>query len=127
MKRFLRRWSCALLLVSFAGAPATASAQASLPPYLELRVPKPPTVANTEGGVVLAYELHVTNFGGQPLTLKRVDVLGTDVGAPLFSLSDSALLQSVARPGLQVPAAERTRIAAGTRAVVYVWVPLGTA
>ena len=51
--------------------PAPMLAQAiSFPPFLELRVPKPPTVATAENGSFLAYEVHVTNFVPQPVTLK---------------------------------------------------------
>jgi hypothetical protein len=98
---------------------------ALLPPPLELRVPKPPTIGTGVDGAFLAYELHVTNFGGQPLTLRAVEVLGADPArGALFTLSDSTLGQSIARPGVTLPAAERQRIAGGMRAVVYVWMPM---
>jgi murein DD-endopeptidase MepM/ murein hydrolase activator NlpD len=98
---------------------------AQLPPPLELRVPKPPTVATGENGSFIAYELHVTNLGMQAVTLKSVEVLTANPGGPvLFTLADSALARSIARPGVQVPATERTRIAGGLRAVVYLWVPV---
>ena len=55
--------------------PSSANAQgAALPPFLELRVPKPPTIASGDGGAFLAFEMHVTNFATQPMTLKRVEV-----------------------------------------------------
>jgi murein DD-endopeptidase len=108
------------------GAGSTLRAQgASLPPALELRVPKAPTIGTGVNGSFLAYELHVTNFGQQPVTLKSVDVVSADSGGPvLFTLADSALTQSIARPGTTLPAAERTRIAGGMRAVVFVWLPV---
>jgi murein DD-endopeptidase len=88
-------------------------------------VPKPPTVATGQDGSFLAYELHVTNFGAQLLTLKRVEVAGTEGGrAILLALSDSALTRAVTRPGTAMPAAERTRLAGGARAVVFLWVPV---
>ena len=106
-------------------AVGTASAQATLPPLLELRVPKAPTLGSTETGSIIAYELHVTNFSPQAMTLKGVDVLsGSKDGNVLFTLADSMLTASISRPGLSVPAAERTKIAGGTRAVVFVWMPL---
>ena len=74
----------------------------AFPPFLELRVPKPPTVAASESGSFLAYELHVTNFASQTVTLKQVEVAtaGAD-GARhvLFTLGDSALTRSISRPG----------------------------
>jgi murein DD-endopeptidase len=116
----------ASLLLVAAGAHGTLHAQgASLPPALELRVPKPPTVGVGANGSFLTYELHVTNFGQQPMTLRGVDVVTADSAhRVLLTLTDSTLLQSIARPGVTLPAAERQRIAGGARAVVFMWVPL---
>jgi murein DD-endopeptidase len=116
-----------LIAVSLAALawPAALFAQgAQLPPPLELRVPKPPTVGNGENGSFIAYELHVTNLGMQPVTLKTIDVLtGNPDRSVLFTLADSTLAQSIARPGVQLPPPERSKIAGGMRAVVYLWVP----
>ena len=102
-----------------------ASAQATLPPPLELRVPKPPAMGTSENGSFLAYELHVTNFSAQPMTLRRVEVLSDgDNRRVIFTLTDSGLTQSIARPGPAMPAAQRTNIDGGMRAVVYMWVPV---
>jgi murein DD-endopeptidase MepM/ murein hydrolase activator NlpD len=126
--RTITPWRSTLLAVLFAAVawPALLVAQgAQLPPPLELRVPKPPTVGNGENGSFVAYELHVTNFGMQPLTLKNVEVLsGNPDHAVLFTLADSTLAQSIARPGVQLPVPERSKIAGGMRAVVYLWVPV---
>ena len=107
-------------------ARATVAQGPSLPPFLELRVPKPPTVATVEGGSFLAYELHVTNFMAQQITLKKLDVVtaGADHRV-LLSLGDSALMRAVARPGMApAGATERLKLAGGTRGVVFVWVPV---
>src|SRR5260221_5477567 len=73
----------------------------------------------------MVYELYVTNFSSQPTTLKSVEVLtGDDERRVLFTLSDSALTQNMARPGAAVPAAERAKIAGGLRALVFLWGPL---
>src|SRR4029077_1363683 len=45
-------------------------------------------------------------------------------GAPLTTLSDSALLRSLARPGARIPTAERAHVAPGMRVAVYMWVPV---
>src|SRR6476661_2566915 len=59
------------------GAPAAfAQSSISFPPFLEMRIPKPPTVAASEKGPFLAYEVHVTNFTPQPVTLKKLEVAG---------------------------------------------------
>jgi biotin carboxyl carrier protein len=107
--------------------PTLRAQQVSFPPALEVRVPKPPTVMHGGGQTVLPYELHITNFTNQPITLQKIEVFGADVvgngqptlassSAPLFTLADSALLRSVARPGTRMPPAERVH--------VYMWVPV---
>jgi hypothetical protein len=107
--------------------PTPAVAQAiSFPPFLELRVPKAPTVATAENGSFLAYEVHVTNFVPQPITLKKLDVMtASSDHHVLLSLTDSALIRAVTRPGM-APAGglERLKVNGGTRAVLFVWVPL---
>jgi hypothetical protein len=118
-----RRWTLALLAVVFATVPASAQL-ASFPPALEVRVPKSPTVAHGGGQTVLPYELHVTNFMGQPVRLQRIDVLNADNGATLLSMADSTLQRAAARPGTRIPPAERLHVGPGLRAVVYMWVPV---
>ena len=118
-------WRFGMLLAAGSAAVPPAAAQAILPPALELRVPKAPTLATAPGEAFLAYELHVTNFAGQPMTLKRVEVVGAgNPASVLFALSDSALLRSTARPGQTIPLADRTKLSGGSRAVVYLWVPV---
>jgi len=123
------------LLVLAALAPALHAQPASFPPALEARVPKPPTVVHGGGQTILPYELHITNFTNQPITLQKVEVLSADAGgggqptlassgASLLTLADSALARSLARPGTRIPAAERAHLAPGLRAVVYLWIPV---
>jgi hypothetical protein len=71
------------------------------PPPLELRIPKPPTVAIGENGPFLTYEVHVTSFIRQPIRLKKLEVFdaGTDHRL-LLSLVDSVLMRAVERPGM---------------------------
>jgi hypothetical protein len=112
-----------MLVLMPAGSAGVLTAQ--LPPSVELRVPKPPTVGAGEDGSFIAYEVHVTNLGTAPLTLTRVEVTAGDAARRVIhTLSDSLLAQSVARPGVPAPAAERLRIGGGLRAVVYVWAPV---
>lgn len=99
-------------------------AQAVLPPFLELRVPKPPTVAAGGGEAFLAYELHVTNFAPQTMTLTKVEVTTGETRRVLVAITDSALRRNLSRPGMNVPPAERAAIASGSRAVVWLWVPV---
>ena len=119
------RW---LFLAIAGAAPSAAAGQGTaLPPFLELRVPKPPTVATGDGGSFLAFELHVTNFATQTMTLKRVEIAAAGSGGArnvLQAISDSALARSLSRPGTNTPAAERARLPGGARAVVWLWVPV---
>jgi hypothetical protein len=106
-------------------ATSAAALGAQLPPFLEMRVPKPPTVATGENGSFLAYEIHVTNFMGQPATLKRVEVLSATDKRVLVSFSDSSLIRAIARPGLPTTqGADKLKLAPGTRAVAFLWVPI---
>ena len=109
-------------------APSPASAQGTaLPPFLELAIPKSPTVAAGDGAAFLAYELHLTNFAQQTMTLKRVEVAaagGNGARQLLITVADSALTRSLTRPGTSTPPAERARLAGGARAVVWLWVPV---
>ena len=108
------------------GTPITAGSQPRLPPAIELRVPKPPTVATGDGISFLAYELHLTNFAAANLMLRRIDVLRAGDGQVLLTLEDSALARALSRPGVAPapPAMERARIGGGLRAVAFLWGPV---
>ncbi len=98
---------------------------AQIAPSIEFRVPEPPTVANSDAGAFLSYELHVTNLTANPMTLKRVEVLDAAPGGSVVAdLADSALARALARPGINMPAAERAQIGPGLRAYVYLWIPV---
>ncbi|MEN3336543.1 MAG: hypothetical protein V7647_219 [Acidobacteriota bacterium] len=124
MRSRIMSLAVALLAVG-AGASTGAAQGAQLPPSLELRVPKPPTLGYGNGASFLTYELHLTNLGVQTLTLKSVEVLSAEgARSALLTLSDSVLRQSIGRPGVTIPAAERLTLGGGLRAVVFMWVPL---
>jgi murein DD-endopeptidase len=110
--------------VASIAAPTAARAQARIPPSIEFRVPKPPTVAVSDSGAFVAYELHVTNLTSTPMTLRRVEVIDDASRATVMSLADSALLRVIVRPAPPIPAAQRARIGAGLRAYVYLWIPV---
>jgi murein DD-endopeptidase len=110
------------------GAFSAGSSRAQqLPPSIEFRVPKPPTVAIASTGGFVAYELHVTNLLATPFTLTRVEVLDGGSGRAIHTIADSTLLRDINRPGQTMPPAERSRIGGGLRAVVYVWAPVDAA
>lgn len=119
----MKRSFAAALLVLLAAA-GTAAAQ--IPPSVSFVSPKPPTVAVTDSGAFLVYELHVTNLTAAPLTLRKVEVLtvgGARPGTVALTLADSALVRATARVGPAVPVADRMRIGGGLLAYVYLWVP----
>lgn len=118
--------SCAAGVIALSPA---SRAGAQIPPSIEFRVPKPPTVAVSDSGAFLAYELHVTNLAANPMALKRVDVLDAERGDNVvFSLADSALFRAVARPAPSLPPgtplADRAQVGPGLRAYVYLWMPV---
>jgi hypothetical protein len=125
----VRRIRAGLALV-FATASATpASAQlVQLPPSIEFRVPKPPTLARGADGAFLAWELHITNLTPGAVSLRSVEVLdAAGPPRPLAVLQDSALLRILARPGTPLGPEGRARIEGGLRAVVYFWLPVDAA
>jgi hypothetical protein len=103
------------------------AAQAQIPPSVELRVAKAPTLATGDSIPFLAYELHISNLTGIPLTIRRVDVVDdANRGRVLHTLQDSTLLPVLSRSlGPPIPPALRATIGGGLRAVVYLWIPLG--
>lgn len=120
-----RALAIAGLVLALCAAPAASlHAQARIPPSVEMRVPKPPTVAVGSDGAFLTYELHITNLTPGALRLERVDVVDAADSATVASVSDSILQRALNRPGPRVPAEERATIGGGLRAVVYLWVPV---
>jgi murein DD-endopeptidase len=123
----MHRVSCLALTALTIATPRLAHAQAQLPPFLEIRVPKAPTVASGNGVSFLVHELHVTNFQPMPLTITRVEVLSGDADARvLLTLEDTTLGRALSRPGVAPapPFAERAKLGGGLRAIVFLWVPL---
>jgi hypothetical protein len=123
--RRIRR-SIATAIVTGAGLLATAapawSQQVGSTP-VEIRVPQPPTPARALGRVHLAYELHLTNFGAEPLRLLSVDVLSGE--ETVSSLEGARLAQRTSIVGAP-PSASRQQdsFGAGAHAVVYLWITL---
>ena len=104
---------------------AAANVAAQIPASIEFRVPKAPTVAVGDSGAFLTYELHITNLSPAVVVLKSVDVVnGADTSRRLLSVADSGLLRIISRPGSNVVPSERLRLAGGSRANLYLWVPV---
>jgi murein DD-endopeptidase len=108
-------------------AQTVAAQTVQIPPSIEFRVPKPPTVAIGSNGAFVAYELHITNLTNAPMHVGLVEALDMSANAVLASMRDSVLRSSISRPGVSVPAPERTRIGGGLRAITYLWIPVDSA
>lgn len=106
-------------------AAVRAAVAQQIPPSVEFRVPKTPTIAQSDSGALIVYELHITNLTSTPMRLRRVEVLDADKQSVVVSnLADSALLRAIARPAPAIPVAQRTVIGPGLRAYVYLWIPV---
>lgn len=71
-RHFYVMGGCAAIGAAF---PHSAGAQTRIPPSGEFSVPKAPTVALSDSGAFLSYELHVTNLTPTAMYLRRVEVL----------------------------------------------------
>ncbi len=117
----------AIVLGAIVGVALPAPVAAQLAAPFELRVPKAPTLATSDGSGILAYELHVTSLSPAAQTIRRIEILDDATPARvLLTLEDTALANALARPGVSpAPAAiDRSRIGAGLRAIVFVWAPV---
>ena len=119
---------CGRALVIALAVTARAAVAQQIPPSIEFRVPKTPTIAVSDSGAFIVYELHVTNLTSTPMRLRRVEVLDADKRSVVMAtLADSGLLRAITRPAPVIPVAKRTEIGAGLRAYVYLWIPINKA
>lgn len=119
--------ACALLTaLGLFGAQAASTERALAP--VEVRNPWAPTpVFGGDGRSHLAYELHVTNFYRDTgvLRLRRITVYGDDDTQPLASFEGQALTQIVQpRPVDDAAASDSVPVAAGMRAIAFLWLTL---
>jgi hypothetical protein len=107
----------------------TAHAASVFPPQLEMRVPFEPTAFPSDGHTYLAYELYLTNFGANPITLRSVEVLDADdsAAAPIASFEAGQLDALVQPLGAQSSADGHDaphQLVGGAAGVVFLWVAL---
>ena len=88
---------------------------------LDLGILIAPTPFIGGGKKHLAYELHITNFSGRELVLKRLDVIGKD--SPIASFEGAELNSLLFRPGAH-DTLDKRAIGPGLRAVAYLWITL---
>jgi len=96
------------------------------PLQLEMRVPFEPAAFPSNGRTYLAYELYLTNFSENPLTLGRIEVLDADTtaAAPIAAFEGKdldVLLQTVG--GSHDGKGNVRQIEGGGSVVVFMWVP----
>ena len=122
-------WITALLFVTQAVGQTSALAQTRAPIDLpvEMNVPIAPTPFKADGKTHLVYELHLTNFSSNELTLARVEVLAAGGATSLAQYDGTELIARLARPGIPQTSQEKQRIGGGMRAIVYIWLTMDAA
>jgi murein DD-endopeptidase MepM/ murein hydrolase activator NlpD len=91
---------------------------------IDVVVPLAPTAFQADGKTHLAYELHITNFSGQSITLASIEVL-SDSGSTLSRIDASALAANVYSPGnRKATGINKLNVGGGLMSVVYMWVTL---
>jgi murein DD-endopeptidase MepM/ murein hydrolase activator NlpD len=91
---------------------------------IDVVVPLAPTAFQADGKTHLAYELHITNFSGQNISLAQIEVL-SDSGSSLARVDPSDLFTNVYLPGnRQAAGMDKLNIGGGQMAVVFMWVTL---
>jgi murein DD-endopeptidase len=110
------------ILVGIACARPATSTQRAAP--IEARASIAPRPVRGGDQTHLVYELHITNLGRMPLTLRGISVSGPGATRDLASFSGDPLVGMIRRPGLAPDADDPDRIDGGMRAVVFMWVTL---
>ncbi|QNK03463.1 M23 family metallopeptidase [Dyella telluris] len=112
------------LLLTLLMAHAAIAQRAPLHQSFDLRVPWTPEPVVVAGKASLVYELHLTSYAQEPLTLRRIDVLDQDQHV-LLDLSGPALTEAIGRAD-RAKGDDRVHVAPGMTAVAYLSVPLAS-
>jgi hypothetical protein len=108
-------------LWAWLAAPAAAAGD-PFPLQLEMRVPFDPTAFTGGGEHYLTYELHLTSFTGNALTLRRIEVLDAAAGKPVAAFDGEQLDALLQHPGGSDAQADPRQLPAGAAVVVFMWV-----
>ncbi len=81
----------------------------------DLSVPAAPRVTPVEGVREMAYELHLTNFANEALTVRGIRIMDAQANRPLLSLDGAALAERFAIAAADRGAAQGTTIDRGRR------------
>jgi murein DD-endopeptidase len=89
--------------------------------FVDVVVPIAPTAFKADGKWNLVYELHLNNMDRWDYKLTKIEAISGDAAArSLVTYAGADLDAAMARPG-QPGATEKSKLAGGTMAVVYVW------
>jgi murein DD-endopeptidase len=95
--------------------------------FVDVVVPIAPTAFKADGKWHLVYELHLNNMDRWDYKLTKVEAVSGDATErSLVAYSGAELEAVMARPG-QTGATEKSKIAPGSMAVVYMWATVDTA
>lgn len=106
-----------LLLCLAIAAPAAAGV--ALRQSFDLQVPATPRAVPVDGRYLLRHELHLTNFGAEPLVPVSIELRDADAGGVLLRIEGAALAQLLAIRGADQHGDGAPSIAPGVRAVAY--------
>jgi murein DD-endopeptidase MepM/ murein hydrolase activator NlpD len=92
----------------------------------DVQVPWHPMPVVIDGQLRLVYEIHLTNFAADDLTLKQIEVLDTGSGSVLRDFREPELNDMIGRFDHSVTSMDRLKIPSGVRVIVYLSLPLPT-
>jgi len=137
-RSFVLRFVCVSLLICVCilgwsqnqTAPAATPQTSPTPPQkpftvpVDVSIPQVPTAFQGDAKTHLVYELHISNYSGQPVTLTHLEVLD-EKGTELARLGQTELLASVRILGPpEATGTDKLSIPGGKTALVYMWVTL---
>jgi murein DD-endopeptidase len=95
--------------------------------FVDVVVPIAPTAFKADGKWHLVYELHLNNMDRWDYRLTKVETISGDSnGRSLVAYAGAQLEAVISRPG-QPGVTEKSKLGAGTMAVVYMWATLDAA
>lgn len=102
----------------------TGSAPSPFPLQVDIRVPFSPTAFPSSGRSHLAYELYLTNFSADALTIQRIEVIDAEAPSrrPVAVLEGEELASVLQPAGTRSPGGAAAVVAPGGTAVAFMWV-----
>ena len=115
-------WTLTLVLLLIPDFAARAM-ESDLP--VEIFAGTAPIPVRTDSSLVLAYELHVTNFRAMDLTLERLRIFAVeDTVGSLAEYSSDSLTAMVWHPGVKADTSDARLVRGGQRMVIFIWLQL---